>query len=336
MRNLRKELVERPIKESPIEFEQELECVYKDEKYRVRDNGSVQRQKRYEGRLRQLDEKWTFGKVDKHKGYPLIAGIPIHRIVATAFHGQPPTKEHVVDHIDTNKQNNRPENLRWVTRLENLLLNPITRRRIEIVYGSIAEFLENPSEPKYGKLDQRFEWMRTVTREEAEKSHKRLLDWAKSGSNPSDGRLGEWLYTSNDEFIEDAEFEDLTKSLTEGAVQRDWRTPSEFPYSPSIIGSNSLTNYRDLLKEGNVFSINGYGESIVISAELSEDSKKLLVLCKSPSNVKGWSLAQITIEENQMVHENLGSFFTLEGANKQFALARGLEWEGGDSIDDYT
>ena len=50
--------------------------------------------------------------------------------MATAFHGEPPTKEHVVDHIDTNKQNNRPENLRWVTRLENILLNPITAKRI--------------------------------------------------------------------------------------------------------------------------------------------------------------------------------------------------------------
>jgi len=33
----------------------------------------------------------------------------------TAFHGAPPTNDHFVDHIDTNKQNNRPANLRWVT-----------------------------------------------------------------------------------------------------------------------------------------------------------------------------------------------------------------------------
>ncbi|WP_294143305.1 HNH endonuclease signature motif containing protein [uncultured Sanguibacteroides sp.] len=33
---------------------------------------------------------------------------------------------YVVDHIDTNRQNNRIENLRWLTKLENVLLNPIS------------------------------------------------------------------------------------------------------------------------------------------------------------------------------------------------------------------
>jgi len=64
----------------------------------------------------------------------LIASEVVHRIVATVFHGNPPSKHHIVDHIDTNRQNNRPENLRWVTRLENILLNPITCRRIEIAW----------------------------------------------------------------------------------------------------------------------------------------------------------------------------------------------------------
>lgn len=40
-----------------------------------------------------------------------IASVRVHRIVATAFHGNPPTKEYVVDHIDTNRQNNRPDTL---------------------------------------------------------------------------------------------------------------------------------------------------------------------------------------------------------------------------------
>jgi hypothetical protein len=32
---------------------------------------------------------------------------------------------------------------------------------------------------------------------------------------------------------------------------------------------------------------------------------------------------------------SLGSFFTKEGAEKQFCLAQDLEWFGGDSVDDY-
>lgn len=44
----------------------------------------------------------------------------IHRLVARAFLGEPPTDEHEINHKDANKQNNRPENLEWVTRQENL------------------------------------------------------------------------------------------------------------------------------------------------------------------------------------------------------------------------
>ena len=35
----------------------------------------------------------------------------VHRIVATAFHGEQPSVKHIVDHIDTNRRNNRVENL---------------------------------------------------------------------------------------------------------------------------------------------------------------------------------------------------------------------------------
>ncbi len=123
------------------DFEQEAQCLYKDENYSVRDNGTVLRHTPINKRTRPTDNQWTFGKLNIKTGYLEIASVRIHRIVATAFHGEPPTKEHVVDHIDTNKQNNRPDNIRWVTRLENILLNPITAKRIEIVCGSVEAFL---------------------------------------------------------------------------------------------------------------------------------------------------------------------------------------------------
>jgi hypothetical protein len=44
----------------------------------------------------------------------------IHRVVCTAFYGSPPTELHVVNHIDENKQNNKPENLEWVTQQQNV------------------------------------------------------------------------------------------------------------------------------------------------------------------------------------------------------------------------
>jgi hypothetical protein len=42
----------------------------------------------------------------------------VHRLVALAFLGDPPTTEHTVDHIDTNSMNNNLENLRWATKSE--------------------------------------------------------------------------------------------------------------------------------------------------------------------------------------------------------------------------
>ena len=96
-----------------------------------------------------------------------------------------------------------------------------------------------------------------------------------------------------------------------------------------------MGEYCERLKDSEVFSRNDYGESKVVSAELSESSETLVVLSNIPSGVKEWALAGVSIEDGLFVHENLGSFFTLEGATKEYVLKRGLKWEGGDSIDDY-
>ena len=129
-----------------IDFSQELECAYEGELFSVRDNGAILKHPKMGKQPRPTDNQWTFGKLNSKKGYLEFATFHVHRIVATAFHGEPPTKEHVVDHIDTNRQNNRPENLRWLTRLENILNNPITIKRIESALNcSIEEFLADPS-----------------------------------------------------------------------------------------------------------------------------------------------------------------------------------------------
>ena len=43
----------------------------------------------------------------------------VHRIIASAFHGKPRNGEHT-DHINGNRSDNRPENLRWANNSQNL------------------------------------------------------------------------------------------------------------------------------------------------------------------------------------------------------------------------
>ena len=47
-------------------------------------------------------------------------GIPVHRLVALAFLGSPPTKHHVGAHCDGSRDGNQHWNLRWATQSENM------------------------------------------------------------------------------------------------------------------------------------------------------------------------------------------------------------------------
>ena len=179
------------------DFEKEVQCTYKNETYSVRDNGSVLRHPKTGKKTRPTDNKWTFGKYNDKTGYAEIAGERVHRIVAIAFIGNPPSPQHVVDHIDTNRRNNRPENLRWVTKLENILLNPITAKKVEYLCGSIEIFLKDPSILRDNASDPNFAWMRAVSKEEAAASLERLQSWSKSDRPSMGGSLGEWIYNRN-------------------------------------------------------------------------------------------------------------------------------------------
>ena len=43
----------------------------------------------------------------------------VHRLVASAFHGEPPSPSHAVAHNDGQRDNNSADNLRWATYAEN-------------------------------------------------------------------------------------------------------------------------------------------------------------------------------------------------------------------------
>jgi hypothetical protein len=177
-------------------FNQEVSVTYRGDCYLVRDNGAVCRQRREHKRKRPLDDIWTFGKFTERHGYRKVCHTPVHRIVATAFHGEQPSLDHVVDHIDTNRMNNEPENLRWVTQLENIVDNPKTLRRIEYIWGSVDKLIADP--------------------------------------NPAESTAPltnkSWMIQAQ---IDELPDEDTTiDSLTPLAMQHNWSTPSEFPMCP--------------------------------------------------------------------------------------------------------
>lgn len=163
------------------EYTRETTCEYKGEVYSVRDNGAVMRHAREGKKARKLDNVWTFGTKDKARGYMMISSHRVHIIVAKAFIPGNEDGKKVVDHIDTNRCNNRVENLRWLTKLENVLLNEATLKRVTYLCGGdINKFIENPSclQDLTGS-NQDIMWMRTVTPEEARLAMEHISTWAK-------------------------------------------------------------------------------------------------------------------------------------------------------------
>lgn len=352
----------------------EVTCVYRGRVYRVRDNGAVYRQCKENYRRSKLDEEWTFGKFNPNTGYMLIGQERVHRIVCTAYHGEPVGEQNIVDHIDTNRCNNRPENLRWVTKLENVLLNPITLAKVELICGSVEEFLANPSLLNgHESENQNFTWMRAVTKDEAEHSLKRWKEWAdkpiedrKSNSNRSS--LGEWLF-SKEEYNELAEWNGgqyglgahpvppweqqkakieeenrrfyeqeygLKESKTPGAKQLKWKTPTEFLLCPQEEGKRDLQSYLNNLVKGRLFSKTDFGDGgKVMEAGYNSEDDALYVLVSEATPVKPYALTKISFEDGYFIHENQGTFFHEDGGLKYFTLAMGKEWTEGDVFDDY-
>lgn len=209
----------------------------------------------------------------------------------------------VVDHKDTNRCNNRAENLHWVTKLENVLNNPITRSRIIKKCGSIEAFLENPALLQDSTEDPNFAWMRTVSEEEAAKCKANLERWSKEDvvyPKQSKIGLGDWIFRDvsvvrqgdeirqnltqilkhknsvalNNEpnYWDEETVSMLSKSLTSNAMQENWNTPTEFPLCPSE--SMSLDAYYQSLEKGKVFCSNMNGKGVIIEAAISDNKKR--------------------------------------------------------------
>lgn len=342
------------------DFNEEKSCEYKDRQYLVRDNGAILRLQKEGCRTSKYDNIWTFGIKDEKTGYMILAGnIRVHQVVCTAFHGPEPEPHMVVDHIDTNRCNNRPENLRWLTRIENALNNPVTRKKIAFLCGgSIEPFLENPAILRDKALSPDVSWMKTVTKEQAAICKKHMERWAEEDSKQeSTGKgIGDWIF-SNEEMseatrwnrkqfaIHRAEIEEMNRreyekqyglkdSLTPGAKQFEWKTPAEFLSCPQEGEERTLQAYLNNLLPGKAFCHTQYGTSSVLEAGYNQQEDAIYVLTKGGNSMKPWALSKITLQDGFFVHSNEGSFFQDDGGQKFFTLAMGREWDGGEVFDE--
>ena len=338
-------------------FDRETQCEYKDRQYLVRDNGAICRLPKEGCRPSKMDNVWSFGTKNPDNGYMIFTGnIRVHQVVCTAFHGPEPQPHMVVDHIDTNRCNNRPENLRWLTRLENALNNDVTRKKIIYLCGSVEAFIENPAILRTKALPPDVSWMKTVTKEEAAACKKHIDEWAKrdSKSQGTGKGLGDWVF-SDEEMAEarkwnggqilpdykpwaqqKAEIEEMNQriweeehalkdSLTPGAKQLDWKTPTEFPQIPQEITDTPLKDYLARLPKGAIYTRNQWGESPVYDAAMAEDGTHLAVVTEI-SGATNYALSEVYFQDGFFVHKSIRTFFTEEGAQKYFAESLGREW----------
>ena len=309
-------------------FDEERTCEYRGEVYSVRDNGAVMRHPREEGKPRRLDNEWTFGKIDKQHGYPIIGSVPIHRIVASAFLGESPSKSHVVDHIDIYRHNNRPSNLRWLTRLENIVLNEITRTKLELLCGcSIEDILSDLSILKDKPLTPQFSWMKAVSKEEAEKSLATWRNWANEvdGMNDNERRVLRQNYNERK----------IMRQYYDEIYDRSGRNGMTYPLEPKG-REKSLDLYYANLKTNEVFCYKDYQSgrySYVITDFCLNKETNVLTVATTNEGIKDF-LTSITIEYNDYCYETR-SFFTDEGLQKYMTIARGEKWTGGEVMDDY-
>lgn len=126
--------------------------------YKISNYGKVKslkrKVKRHDGYIQSYSEKILKCSIT-NKGYQLVMLCKnsiiypklVHRLVAEAFIPNLENKPNV-DHLDTNKQNNFVDNLRWTTQKENCL-NPISRKNNSISkIGHKAYLIHHTEETK--------------------------------------------------------------------------------------------------------------------------------------------------------------------------------------------
>ena len=144
------------------------------------------------GRVIRISDKKMLKPVPNYNGYYVIGfkrkQFRLSRVVATAFISNP-KNEPFVDHIDSDRANNRASNLRWCTQKDNMN-NPITisRLRNSKLGANNPNYGKRPSQEMRDKLSKA---MKSVVRSQKWLDNQRNAHYKKQVL----------LYTINGEFV---------------------------------------------------------------------------------------------------------------------------------------
>ncbi|MDO8925337.1 MAG: hypothetical protein Q7U94_00340 [Sideroxyarcus sp.] len=224
-----------------------------------------------------------------------------------------------------------------------MLKNPITRRKVEFLCGSIEAFLDNPSMLRDASGNPNFEWMRAVTPEEAKNCMARMHIWA--GSTPSkrttDRVRGQApknfsrMYQPLQKWEAGLDGEPgLDFALTPRSAQYMWNPAIHFPLCPANISIDPLEDYVQNTSLGAVLA---YSEDPDICTELTvrrveylRDRAAILILCSRAG--MGWAIVGIEVSSRGLphfIHFYLGSYSNEVEANDAFAEKAAADfWSG--------
>lgn len=225
------------------DFTRQVECQYRKYRYAVRDNGAVSRLS--DGLFPTDDLEWSFGE-EGANGYLYYKTASVSKIVATAFHGAALSDSYNVDHIDGNPQNNRPENLRWYSWLEYLLDTPSTVEKIIERFGSIGQFVKNPT-----RLAKEAEYSRmiTVSSKEVQAAIDNLIGYSKVAPLHTGNSYIEYANDSCSQPEEKSQYS--ASQVSEEDIVSAWATlPQAFEDTPRFSRLLSQANISISEKDG--------------------------------------------------------------------------------------
>lgn len=124
------------------------------------------------------------------------------------------------------------------------------------------------------------------------------------------------------------------KHCPQRPVEKNMRIPTKFYCHPHCVSESPLQKYYDNVEIGMLFASNTYAKPFVFDKAMSLDNKSFVVMGKDIwGAVKSWVVYKVSWNGRDYYHK-VQAHFDYQSALKDFTLAQGKEWHGGDTLSD--